>query len=169
MHNTLPRIQAHRSNSTDSQALFFWRRGCANMTPHDPHDSSRASVVSDKKPERRTRINTKPPPPLPSFQHDILVPISFEGVSCWAGEENREEASTRALFPEKHTRKPRVSRRRKPINCSLIFKQRRAQYRGREGERTHHVVFRVIMGRGRKFSRSRKTSVHFSNFVIRRL
>ena len=40
---------------------------------------------------------------------------------------------------------------------------------GREGERTHHVVFRVIMGRGRKFSRSRKTSVHFSNFVIRRL
>ena len=49
----------------------------------------------------------------------------------------------------------------------MIFKQRRAQYRGREGERTHHVVFREIMGRGRKFSRSRKTSVHFSNFVIR--
>ena len=40
---------------------------------------------------------------------------------------------------------------------------------GREGERTHHVVFREIMGRGRKFSRSRKTSVHFSKFVIRRL
>ena len=32
VHNTLPRIQAHRSNSTDSLALLFWRRGCANTT-----------------------------------------------------------------------------------------------------------------------------------------
>ena len=82
-----------------------------------------------QKPERRTRINTKPPPPLPSFQHDILVPISFEGVSCWAGERKREEASTRALFPEKHARKPRVSRRRRRPYTFLNLSSAGCRYR----------------------------------------
>ena len=128
MHNTLPRIQAHRSNSTDSQALLFWRRGCANTTL-TTLTTLHGQAWSRTKTRTPHTHQYEAPPPLPSFQHDILVPTSFEGVSCWAGERKREEASTRALFPEKHARKPRVSRRRRRPYTFLNLSSAGCRYR----------------------------------------